>query len=80
MLGGEEEKGNKDTVNVLFLIPQRALKVPFLIIQHALKVPFFIKLPCPFFPGVNTQKSIVEFFMFTCRSTPAYCFSFTLDD
>ena len=36
------------TVNVPFLIPQRAHKVPFLIIQRALEVPFFIKLPCPF--------------------------------
>ena len=40
--------GGTKTVNVPFLIPQRAHKVPFLIIQCALEVPFFIKLPCPF--------------------------------
>ena len=43
------------TVNVPFLIPQRAHKVPFLIIQGALKMPFFINVTVPFFvPVVNT--------------------------
>ena len=45
--GGGRRRGTK-TVNVPFLIPQRAFKVPFLIIQRALEVPFYIKLPCPF--------------------------------
>ena len=44
---GGGRRGTK-TVNVPFLIRQRAHKVPFLTIQRALEVPFFIKLPCPF--------------------------------
>ena len=46
-VGGGGGGGTK-TVNVPFLIPQRAHKVPFLIIQRALEVPFFV-------PGVNTM-------------------------
>ena len=47
-------RGTK-TVNLHFLIPQRAHKVPFLIIQRA-RSALFYKVTVPFFvPGVNTS-------------------------
>ena len=53
--GGRRRRGTK-TVNVPFLIPQRALRVPLSIIQCPLEVPFFYKVTVPFFvPGVNTN-------------------------
>ena len=58
MCGGR--RGRK-TVNVPFLIPQRAHKVPFLIIQRAPEVPFFYKVIVPFFvPGVNTIEPVLS--------------------